>query len=153
MRYQFTGVERDHSQRLCASEKRQIFVEQAGRCYYCNRECVPTDSRKMTNEEQSDDLFTIDHIEPRSKGGRTDRGNSIGVCRKCNTEKGDDTVAQWKERIYEEKLLAQDFETVYDPFGILVSERKKAKRRNDDEEQAIKLLIERGRLKYGKVVV
>jgi 5-methylcytosine-specific restriction endonuclease McrA len=32
---------------------------------------------------------TVDHIEPVSKGGTSDLGNLVAMCRTCNSRKGD----------------------------------------------------------------
>ena len=38
------------------------------------------------------DDFTIDHINPHSKGGRSDLANAALMCRRCNSSKGNRTV-------------------------------------------------------------
>jgi 5-methylcytosine-specific restriction endonuclease McrA len=35
--------------------------------------------------------LTLDHVVPRSKGGKTSWGNLVAACRRCNTMKGDRT--------------------------------------------------------------
>lgn len=65
-----------------------IYVEQGGRCHYCNRMCVPTDGRLLKDEDQPDNLFTMDHIQSLRRGGSYDRSNLIGACKRCNREKG-----------------------------------------------------------------
>lgn len=114
--------------------KHRLFIEQAAKCFYCQRECIPTDGKEMTNEEQPDNLFTIDHIDPYSKNRRSGNSysNYLGACRKCNIEKGDDTLIDWKKRIYQEKLNAEDSITVYDPFGMIISEKKMLRNRNSE---------------------
>ena len=34
-------------------------------------------------------LDAHDHVVPRSKGGKTEYGNIVAACRRCNTKKGD----------------------------------------------------------------
>jgi 5-methylcytosine-specific restriction endonuclease McrA len=71
--------------------RRRIYVEQAGKCFYCGCECIPTDNKKIRFEDQPDNLFTIDHIFPISAGGSNRYANLLGSCRKCNEEKGKTT--------------------------------------------------------------
>ena len=53
-----------------------LFVRDRGRCQYCD---------KRLNKSR----FTIDHVIPKSKGGKTDWNNLVVSCSKCNTKKGD----------------------------------------------------------------
>lgn len=38
---------------------------------------------------------TGDHVQPRSKGGRTVTENVLAACVRCNTSKGNRTLAEW----------------------------------------------------------
>jgi 5-methylcytosine-specific restriction endonuclease McrA len=38
--------------------------------------------------------LTIDHVVPKSKGGKTDWKNLVTACLRCNTQKGDRTLEQ-----------------------------------------------------------
>lgn len=53
-----------------------IFVRDHGKCQYCD---------KKLNKGR----FTIDHVIPRSKGGKTVWENLVTSCARCNTRKGD----------------------------------------------------------------
>lgn len=79
--------------------KELIFVEQAGKCHYCGRQCQPTDGKIMEIEEQPDDLFTIDHITPVRLGGSSRRSNLIGSCKACNAKKGGGTISELKSGV------------------------------------------------------
>ena len=74
--------------------KTRLFVEQAGKCFYCSRECVPSDWVKI-GEKEPDNLFTLDHMHPKSLGGSTSYGNSVGSCLKCNREKRTKSVRKF----------------------------------------------------------
>jgi 5-methylcytosine-specific restriction endonuclease McrA len=54
------------------------------RCAYCNR-----------------NANTIDHVQPKSRGGRDTWENLVACCLKCNNTKSDKTLAEigWKLRI------------------------------------------------------
>jgi hypothetical protein len=68
---------RKDSQRGFAPEQRRILWNTAA-----NRVCVAC-SCKLTWDD-----FTIDHINPHSKGGRSQLGNAALMCRKHNSQKG-----------------------------------------------------------------
>lgn len=53
-----------------------IFIRDLGRCQYCDKRL-------------SKGRFTIDHVIPRSKGGKTAWENLVTSCGRCNTHKGD----------------------------------------------------------------
>lgn len=53
-----------------------IFVRDRGQCQYCDKRL-------------SKGRFTIDHVIPRSKGGKTVWENLVTSCARCNTRKGD----------------------------------------------------------------
>ncbi len=54
--------------------KRNILVRDGFKCAYCS-------AKK--------DKLTIDHIIPRSRGGKTDFENCVAACKPCNNKKGD----------------------------------------------------------------
>jgi 5-methylcytosine-specific restriction endonuclease McrA len=60
----------------------------------------------MPQEELPDDLFTIDHITPKSKGGRLTWFNAVGSCWKCNLHKGALSAEMFKNKLmFEQKAL------------------------------------------------
>jgi len=61
--------------------RRNIYLRDGYRCQYCG--CRPA----------HDDL-TIDHVMPRSRGGRSTWENVVLACTKCNTKKGDKLPAE-----------------------------------------------------------
>ena|ERR1700674_840917 len=65
------------SQRGFTSEQRRLIWNTAGssRCKSCNKPL-------------SWDDFTLDHIDPHSKGGRSRLENAVQMCRTCNSSKG-----------------------------------------------------------------
>ena len=56
--------------------KKNIFVRDGFRCVYCGAENV---------------RLTIDHILPKSRGGKTDFENCVSSCKPCNNNKGSRT--------------------------------------------------------------
>ncbi len=59
--------------------KKNVLVRDRFKCAYCGN-----DKEKLT----------IDHIIPKSRGGRTNFENCIACCRKCNNKKGDKTPGE-----------------------------------------------------------
>jgi len=58
--------------------RRSIFERDKSTCQYCNK--------KLAKSE-----LTIDHVTPRSRGGRDSWENLVLACVKCNVRKGDRT--------------------------------------------------------------
>jgi 5-methylcytosine-specific restriction endonuclease McrA len=56
-------------------KRRRIFERDAYRCVYCGEQ--------FPMEE-----LTIDHVEPRVRGGDRSDGNLVTACKACNTLKG-----------------------------------------------------------------
>jgi 5-methylcytosine-specific restriction endonuclease McrA len=62
-----------------AFSKRNVFVRDGFRCAYCG-------SRR--------DRLSVDHIIPRSRGGRTSFENCVAACKSCNLKKGGRTPSE-----------------------------------------------------------
>ena len=60
-----------------AVSRKAVFARDHGECQYCGE--------KAEN---------IDHVIPRTKGGRHTWDNLVAACRKCNSRKADKTLAQ-----------------------------------------------------------
>lgn len=45
---------------------------------------------QLCNKKFNHDELTLDHILPRSKGGKTTWTNIVTACKRCNSDKGDD---------------------------------------------------------------
>ena len=61
--------------------RKNIFTRDRALCQYC--------SKQLTYEES-----TVDHVLPRSRGGRNTWSNLVLCCSACNTKKGDKTPAE-----------------------------------------------------------
>lgn len=66
--------------------KEELFFEQDGICGYCK--CKMVLEHGKYNQPKLNTI-TIEHIRPHSKNGTNRRINLIGVCYKCNHERGD----------------------------------------------------------------
>ncbi len=57
------------------SRRDRVFRRDDYTCVYCGERFEPSE-------------LTVDHVEPRMKGGDNSAGNLVTACRGCNTEKG-----------------------------------------------------------------
>lgn len=58
-----------------AGRRERVFRRDVNRCVYCG-------------ETFPDEQLTLDHVEPRMRGGDHSEGNLVTACRTCNTAKG-----------------------------------------------------------------
>lgn len=66
---------------MASPERKRLILElHDHRCVYCGE--------RFQSEE-----LTLDHVEPRVKGGDHSRGNLVACCRPCNVEKAG--LAAW----------------------------------------------------------
>lgn len=72
--------------------KQRLYDEQGGVCNGCRRMIPP----------ELSDLMDLDHIVPRSKGGRHTWTNVQLLCRSCNVKKGNRSMAELKRRLRQE---------------------------------------------------
>jgi len=70
-------------QRRAPLSRRAVFLRDGGRCQYCGKRAE-----------------SIDHVVPRSRGGRHEWGNVVSACRRCNHVKADRTVAEIGWRLH-----------------------------------------------------
>jgi 5-methylcytosine-specific restriction endonuclease McrA len=67
--------------------RRGIMQRDGYRCIYCGTRA----GDRLGNELITKSDFTIDHIVPKSRGGRNSWGNTACACPKCNQRKGNRT--------------------------------------------------------------
>lgn len=61
--------------RKWSPRKRNVLMRDSYECQYCG----------------SEDNLTLDHVVPKSKGGKDTWENLVAACQKCNSRKGDRT--------------------------------------------------------------
>ncbi len=76
---------RKYARKRTTDIRRELHLEQLGRCWYCARR-VPFH------------LSTADHIKPLSKGGNNRKRNLVMACPQCNTAKGSSDPEALKTR-------------------------------------------------------
>jgi 5-methylcytosine-specific restriction endonuclease McrA len=67
--------------RKCKLSKKNLYNRDNGMCQYC--------SKKLTKAS-----FTIDHILPKSRGGKNTWENMVSCCRACNVKKKNRTPSE-----------------------------------------------------------
>lgn len=66
--------------------RRKIFEKYNGRCAYCGNQITI-------------DNMTIDHFDPKSKGGSLSIHNCLPSCKRCNEIKADGTIDSMRDKI------------------------------------------------------
>ena len=62
--------------------REEIFQRDGYRCVYCGGQFEP-------------DGLSVDHVQPRVRGGDNSGGNVVTACRGCNTAKGHRRLAEY----------------------------------------------------------
>jgi 5-methylcytosine-specific restriction endonuclease McrA len=87
--------------------RRNIFARDSNRCQYCGKKCATSE-------------LSLDHVVPRSRGGRATWVNIVCACVKCNVRKGGRTP--WEAGI---KLIKEPVEPRTSPIlSLKLSHRK-----------------------------
>lgn len=66
--------------------RRNVWLRDEGRCQYC--------ARRVSSKQ-----FTLDHVNPKCKGGITSWDNVITCCYECNQKKGNKTLKECGMRL------------------------------------------------------
>lgn len=72
---------RDKKPRKLRLTKKSLYLRDGGRCQYCDKRLKYKDS-------------TMDHVHPKSKGGRASWQNIVLACVDCNQKKGNMSVKE-----------------------------------------------------------
>lgn len=70
------------------SRKKRISLKSNGLCWYCGCNLVSTPHDPAE--------FTLDHLEPRSRGGNHKDDNLVVACRRCNTKKWGRSLEEYR---------------------------------------------------------
>lgn len=66
-----------------------MLKKRSGYCFYCGVRLI----RNMA--KQAKHTATVDHLTPRSRGGRNVEVNRVPCCRRCNSRKGQLTLGEY----------------------------------------------------------
>ncbi|MCP3859614.1 MAG: HNH endonuclease, partial [Phycisphaeraceae bacterium] len=86
--HRYNGLPRRHP----IFSRRNLFLRDRERCQYCG-------AKPGTRE------LTIDHVMPRSRGGRTEWTNCVLACGRCNRRKANRTPAEAGLRLHKEPRI------------------------------------------------
>ena len=86
--------------------KRMVYIRDNYTCQYCRKQLTTSNA-------------TIDHVVPRSKGGRSTFLNTVCACESCNTKKADKTLKESGMRLIKEPIVP-----VINPVKAKFSKRK-----------------------------
>lgn len=72
--------------RVRAAKRQRLWVEQDGKCHYCDSETIlPKQGTKIPSKL----LATLDHIITQAEGGTDSLRNMVIACASCNNKRGD----------------------------------------------------------------
>ena len=63
-----------------------LYKQQNGLCFWCGKKCLDI---KIFQHKKFSDVFTVDHVVPRARGGVKDLSNCVGACRGCNQKRNE----------------------------------------------------------------
>lgn len=72
-------------------------------CFYCG--CILVSVKSKDRESLPTRLATRDHIIPKSKGGAKGFYNNIRCCRRCNENKGADSIKMFRKKFNDHSYL------------------------------------------------
>ena len=78
---------------ILRDEYNAIWEEQGGRCFYCGEPMV------RSGDSNADDYYNVDHVNPFDNGGFHMINNAVYACRKCNSNKSNKLIEDWKPEI------------------------------------------------------
>lgn len=74
--------------KIKAGKRQQVYDRDMGLCRYCGVEL------KVTPGEPTPRSFTVDHVQPWSRGGSKELDNLVAACTSCNLRKADRTLEE-----------------------------------------------------------
>lgn len=81
--------------------RRNVWLRDEGKCQYC--------SKKVSSKS-----FTLDHINPKCKGGKTSWENVTTCCYECNQKKGNKTLKECGMRLLKNAIKPSSLPYIHD---------------------------------------
>ena len=82
-------------------------------------------------------LLTLDHVQPRSKGGGDESENLVTACEKCNSVRGNRTVEDWSIAVASYLNHGVQSDTILEHVKVCQA-------RTIDKQAALDLIAKRG---------
>lgn len=97
------GSKRVFTSGACDKAQR-LFHRQSGECFYCGILTVKVTTPLIRPPKN---FFTVDHVNPRARGGTSRIGNLVGSCLSCNNVKADMNAVEFLAMFSPELLLSR----------------------------------------------
>jgi len=78
-------------------KRARLYERQGGLCFYCKRLMVL--AKGGDDGRCPSDLATIEHLEPKSRGGTMSDANTVAACFWCNNDRSDGLVINQSRRV------------------------------------------------------
>ena len=82
---------------ISANKRHYVFMKTFYHCAYCGKILSDTDD------------LTMDHKNPKAKGGTDEIDNLVGCCKSCNQMKADRTVDEFRKKLIEAANISNAF--------------------------------------------
>lgn len=82
---------------ISSNKRHNVFMKTFYHCAYCGKILIDTDD------------LTIDHKNPKAKGGTDEMDNLVGCCKSCNQIKADRTVMEFRKKLIEAANISNAF--------------------------------------------
>lgn len=80
-------------------KRQRIYQRDNYTCWYCGKRLVPSTTSAFDSFAMQSDrslIPTLDHLDPRVRGGYDLDSNLVTACRRCNSRKGKKTVEEYR---------------------------------------------------------
>lgn len=83
---------------LSAAKRSRIYERDAYQCWYCGKQLERRAALSLNNLTVTSLSLapTVDHLDPRVRGGYDLDSNLVTACRSCNSQKGRKTVEEYR---------------------------------------------------------
>lgn len=93
-------ISKNRTKRFGSNRTQQVWDKTKGKCWYCGIDLLPPTSDESAPLEYVDQVFTMDHLTPLSKGGKkNDLGNLVPCCRRDNNLKANYDIEYLRMRL------------------------------------------------------
>ncbi len=95
--------------------RKNIFERDKYTCQYCGK--MPK-NKKTALKWMEENALNLDHVVPRSRGGKTTWANIVSACYKCNTKKGNKLLHELGWKLKKEAVEPKWHPTINIPLKV-----------------------------------